>query len=70
MLNKQKHQLLSSFFIFFILRYETAGLVSVTRSMDIAVAYVIQVNHSKECFWWQFNTWRGCPSMASTFTCK
>ncbi len=25
------------------LRYETAGLVAVTRSMDIAVAYVIQV---------------------------
>jgi hypothetical protein len=24
-------------------RYETAGLVAVTRSMDIAVAYVIQV---------------------------
>ncbi len=27
-------------------RYETAGLVAVTRSMDIAVAYVIQVSSS------------------------
>lgn len=25
------------------LRYETAGVVSVTRSMDIAVAYIIQI---------------------------
>jgi hypothetical protein len=30
-----------------IFRYETAGLVAVTRSMDIAVAYVIQVLNIK-----------------------